>query len=267
MKKWLCFLGTVICFTFCALSVRADVIWEPENSFYEKNASKCTYVGRCFTANGPDGVVIIYESPESPRVITTWENGFKVYIFFTYEDENGVLWGIYDDFKQSGWMPMDYMEVVYDHISFEEEYGGEIKEQSGVLEEQYRGKDVCLWNYPGAEEPSYVMSLTMPELPKYNSVYVDEKGYSWGWVGYYYGHRNVWVCIDRPMADYGQLYPEGGPEIGQKETVQTKYQSGNRIVPGEDNGAMAVAAVLVLLVVLVTAALLVILKRKTGDKA
>lgn len=266
MKKYLCFLGTLICFMFCTLSVRADVIWEPRDSFYEKNASACTYINRCFTANGPDGVVILYESPESPKVVTTWENGFEAYISHTYKDTNGVLWGVYEESRQSGWMPMDYMEVVYDHISFKEEYGGEITEQEGSLEEQYRGQDVYVWSYPGAQEPSYAMPLTMERLPDYTSVYTDEAGHTWGWVGYYYGSRNHWFCIDQPTADYGQLYPEGGPQIGRKESVQPKHPGGSRIVPGGKDSSMAVAAVLVLLVVLVTAALLVIWKRKTGSE-
>ncbi len=75
MRKLICVLGAVICFMSCAVSALADVIWVPEDSFYVEHASECTYEGRTYTANGPDGVVILYASPQSSQKIDTWENG------------------------------------------------------------------------------------------------------------------------------------------------------------------------------------------------
>lgn len=268
MKKILCLMAAFVCFLICTLSVRADVIWEPEDSFYEEHASKCSYVNRSFTADGPDGTVILYESPESAKVVDTWGNGYQVYISYTYEGSNGILWGVCENESgQTGWVPMEYMKVVYDHISFQEDYGSEIVEQSGVLEEQYRGEDIWIWEYPGAKEPSNV-SLDLPDLPEYISMYRDEKGYNWGYVGYYYARRDFWVCIDQPMADYEQLYPDGGPQIGARaedaetENHDSKKQETDRIVPEPDHGLAVFATVLVALVVLVTAGLLVILKKR-----
>lgn len=291
MKKWLCFLGTVICFLSCTSLVKADVIWQPMDSFYQENESQCTYVNRRFTANGPDGVVILYKSPKSPKVVTTWENGFEAYISFTYEDEDGVLWGIYDNSTQSGWMPMEYMEVIYDYISFFEDYGEEIVEQRGTLEEQYQKESIYLWDYPGSKE-CYPMTI-QNDLPAYNGIYTDENSHSWGFIGYYYGWRDVWVCLDQPMADYEQLYPDGGPQIGtakeedktqsqsqetqlqnpegQSQSQETQVQSSERqenerIVPKQGYRTIVIVAVLVGLVVLVTAVLLVILKRGRSVK-
>lgn len=287
MKKYLCFMGALFCFLFCTLSVRADLIWEPQDSFYEQHSSQCTYVNRCFTANGPDGTVILYKSPESAKVIDTWENGYSVYISFTYEDSNGIVWGIFDNGPgQTGWMPMEYMKVVYDHISFQEEYGSEIMEQSGALEEKYRGESVCCWEYPGAKEFS-IAPLNMPDLPQYSSVYTDEKGYNWGYIGYYYARRDFWICLDQPMADYEQLYPDGGPQMGaQAEEAETdnpdseeqgtdriipeqaetdhsdsEEQGADRIVPQQDHGMVILVTALVALVVLATAVSLVILRK------
>ena len=69
MKKILCLWAVVGCFLFCGLCVRADVIWEPEDSFYKKHSEECVYVNRLYTANGPDGEVILYKSPEMPAFI------------------------------------------------------------------------------------------------------------------------------------------------------------------------------------------------------
>lgn len=268
MKRILCLMAVFICCLSCTISVRADVIWEPEDSFYEKHASQCTYVNRCFAADGPDGIVIFYESPESAKVVDTWENGYQAYISYTYKDGSGILWGIYEKGSgQTGWVPMEYMKVVYDHISFQEDYGSEIMEQRGVLEEKYKGEAIQIWEYPGAKEP-VTEPVNMQGLPEYSSVYTDEKGYRWGYVGYYYGLRNIWICIDQPTADYEQLYPDGGPQIvAQAEAAETdglnsEKQGTDRIVPQPDHGTAILATALVALVVLATAGLLVVLRKK-----
>lgn len=265
MKKWICILGGFFCYMLCMLPVRADVIWEPRDSFYEEHSSECEYVGRVFTANGPDGVVILYASPVSDREVDTWDNGFTAYISFSFEDENGTVWGIYEGGSNSrtGWMPMEYMDVIYDNISFAEEYGEEIQEQFGTPDEQYLGKSVYFWEYPAAPD-RYTVTLEN-YLPEYHRTYVDSEGHTWGNVGYYYGHKNVWICLDQPEAEMEELYPGGTPGIGEVQPVEKNF-SRNRITPGEDGGNMAaVVGAAVLLVVIVTGILLLVLKRK-GNK-
>ena len=60
MKKW---LASMLIFTFCILGfpkdVHADVIWEPEDSFYKMHADDCVYHNRYYIANGPDGKVTV----------------------------------------------------------------------------------------------------------------------------------------------------------------------------------------------------------------
>lgn len=193
-----------LCCMLGALSVKADVIWEPMDSFYGEHSSECVYVNRQYTANGPDGKVILYVSPEVPEPVTVWENGHTAVISFTYEDRDGILWGIYDDYNgMTGWMPMDYMEVVYDSIAFREEHAAELVEQSGELEGVPKGEEFRFWEYPGSQE--YFTQPMDDYAPEYYCVYVDERGHSWGCVGYYFGIRDVWVCLDEPSADYAQL--------------------------------------------------------------
>lgn len=149
-----CILFTIVGSMVSVLPVSADIIWEPEDMFYNDHASECTYVNRAFTANGPDGIVIVYKNPESPQKVTQLENGTVIYISYTYQDSDGILWGIYENTnaKKTGWMPMEYMEIVYDSISFAEEFQEEIVgavEQD--LDSQYLGQEIYLWEYPGAE--------------------------------------------------------------------------------------------------------------------
>ncbi|MDE7251897.1 MAG: hypothetical protein K2O32_03010 [Acetatifactor sp.] len=258
MKKWIAFLSGCLCYMFCVLPVQADVIWEPLDSFYEKHSSECEYVSRTFTANGPDGEVIVYESPVSGREVARWENGFKAYISFTYEDENGVVWGIYEEQgSKTGWMPMEYMDVVYDAISFAEEYEADITAESGALDEQYLGESVRFWRYPGATE-GYEATVES-YVPEYHGIYVDSQGHRWGNVGYYFARRNFWICLDQPGADFDTLYPDGTSGIGVTQPEEKDFPA-ERIVPGGGQNKLILIAIP--LVILVTGVAIVILRRE-----
>lgn len=288
MRKTVIYWLAAICFWMaCSFSAGADVLVEPMDTFYEDHAAECTHVGRAFTANGPDGKVYLYKSPELPEVVATWENGFKASIMFTYEDSRGTLWGVYDDYRGTvGWMPMEYMELIYDSISFQKEFSEEIVEQSGELHAEDLEGTILFWKYPGSEEcEALSVDDTEDYLPEYNGVYVDGNGKRWGHIGYYFGRRDTWICIDAPGAEFEQLYPDGAPQIGEQaeenadaetaepvgqekesaETTESKQESAGRIVPKPDYGVMALAAGLVLLVAVATAVLLVVLRKKRGS--
>lgn len=279
MKKFICLLGMMTCFLFCTISVRADVIWEPQDDFYERHRSDCTHVGRQFIADGPDGKVILYESPISDKEVATWENGYQVWISFTYEDAQGIVWGFPSEVEEkSGWMPMEYMKVVYDSISFMEEHRSRIENQDGFLDESYKDDTIYYWKYPGSDEGGIINMQNWEYMPDYSSVYTDEEGRSWGYVGYFYGFIDVWICLDDPTAEYEELYPNGAPQIEVKddeikeESQSEESQSGEnqaaenlnteRIKPQTNQRTIVVVVVLVAAVVLVTIALLAVLKKR-----
>ena len=280
MKKFICLLGMMTCFLFCTISVRADVIWEPQDDFYEKHRSDCTHVGRQFIADGPDGKVILYKSPELDNEVGTWENGYKVWISFTYEDAQGILWGFPSEVEEkSGWMPMEYMKVVYDSISFMEEHRDRIENQDGFLDESYKDDKIYYWKYPGSDAGSNINMQDWEHMPGYSSVYTDEEGRSWGYVGYFYGFRDVWICLDNPTAEFGELFPNGAPQYGveddgeieeeiQNEEIQSEETqaaenlSTDRIKPQTNFRTIVVVIVLVAAVMLVTIALLVMFKKR-----
>ena len=261
---------------FCALwvrPVRADVIWEPVDSFYEKHSSECTYVNRQFTAKGPEGKVILYKSPVLPEQVTVWENGYQAYISFTYKDSYGIVWGIFEgENGMTGWMPMAYMEAVYDSISFQEEFEDEIQDHIGELDESCMGEEVFFWIYPGSRDNNSI--IIRNNIPQYRWVYEDPDGHRFGRVAYYFGLRDVWVCIDAPGADYEQLYSDGisrerlpvdSREKSENEGISGDGEDGwgtQRIVPKADRGVVWTAVVLVVLVTAGTAVLLMFLRKK-----
>ncbi|MDE6750738.1 MAG: hypothetical protein K2K21_17000 [Lachnospiraceae bacterium] len=271
MKKWIYFLGMITCFLFCTISVRADLIWEPQDDFYEKHSSECTHVNRQFIADGPDGVVILYKSPESAEETATWENGYQTWISFTYEDEQGIVWGFPSELEEkSGWVPMEYMKVVYDSISFMEEHSSQIENRNGFLDESHKDDIIYLWKYPGSDGGSSVNMQNWENMPDYSSVYVDEEGRSWGYVGYFYGYRSLWICLDNPTAEYEELYPNGAPQYGveddkeskEGETQATENLSTERIKPQTHQRTIVVVITLMAAVVLITIVLLVMLKKQ-----
>ncbi|MBQ7775406.1 MAG: hypothetical protein IJ379_05740 [Lachnospiraceae bacterium] len=227
MKKILGAFAVCICLFMGSVEVQADVIWEPRHDpFYNEYAEECIYLNRVFTTNGPDGHVEVYKDPESAEVITTWENGKNVYISFFYKDEYGTEWGIYNngDETQSGWVRLEQMTVVYDNISFENEFAEAIVEEAGTFRNA-EDKAVNFWEYPGSQSCIF-MNIGEGEI-SYSKTFVDEAGHKWGCVGYFRALRNHWICLDAPVAEFEALYPEGAPIRGnalQEENSQVPFE-------------------------------------------
>lgn len=242
------------------ISVKADIIFEPEDAFYKKHTDECVYHARRYTANGPDGYATLYKSPESASVMEKIENGEIVWIDYTYEDKNQVSWGYCETESEKGWLPMEYLALVYDYISFSGQYREQIQEEEGEID-FCNGETIRFWSYPGSES-AYDFSIeeNATYLPSYNRTFVDEEGRKWGFVGYYYGRMNKWVCLDNPTADFETLYPDGAPE--RDTTVVSEY-TGEKIAP--DNSGMTsviiYSGIAVVIVVAITAGVLVYLKK------
>lgn len=281
MKKSAWIWAVVVCWILCVMPAKADAIWEPNDTFYHDHYEDCRYVNRNFTANGPDGEVIVYKSPENPTVVATWENGFHAYISFVYTDEDGNEWGIYEDFETGvkGWMPMAYMQVVYDGISFAEEYGDSFVETYEPFPEELAGQTVYCFDYPGAKN---AFEMRMPEveeeMPWYARTFTDEQGMVWGYIGYFRGVRDRWVCITNATATFEELYPDGAPVRGEKpeetpmpeEDAEEESKSADReedgdderIAPERDGGLIGLVIALVVAVTGATGGALAWLKKR-----
>lgn len=263
----------VLALVFCEsiLPVMADVMWEPLDSFYEDHYDECEYVSRTYTTNGPNGTVTIYESPVSNKVIEVFENGEDIYISHIYTNTKGVVWGVYEDFQAgiTGWMPMDYMDVVYDYISFEEEYGEQFISESGSLNENLLGQKVYMWKYPGSEE--YYEVDIFEYVPEYDAVFTDEVGHEWVYITYYMGFKNVWLCMDDPIGNFDTLFPNGAPsrgvqeEIKKNETENDKTEESSEVIvpdTSEQKTMIITALVLIVVVIIISIILIVLLLKK-----
>ena len=137
--------------------VHADVIVEPNNSFYERNRDESVYLNRDFYANSVEGYVSIKKEPGSNSEISAIENGTIVNIKFTL-NYKGEEWGITElsvpdkDYSEwpSGWIPMEQLLVVYDYISFAEDHGSEFYDYTGSGEVLVNSEGVVFWSWPGS---------------------------------------------------------------------------------------------------------------------
>ncbi len=187
--------------TMICLPVAADLIWEPDDDFYRREAENCESLGRNYTADGSGGSVDLFKSPVSDKKVATVQNGNEFYVSFTYRDRDGEKWGIVQlDSGIAGWIPMNELAIVYDYISFEEEHKSEFRQWEGNYDGFKTGKEVVFWSYPGSGIITRKDS-DIDEKFSISNVYTDSDGRDWGFVRYYYGVRNSWVCIDDPAND------------------------------------------------------------------
>lgn len=204
----------------------ADVIWIPDNLFLNQHMADCERSDRSYRAITE---VKVYQSPEDDKVLWTIPEGDAWGVYYTYEDAGGNLWGCVEDFEtgEAGWIALAYTELVYDYISFAEEFGHEFLALDKVeqLPEEYRDDVVMFWSYPGSEVAGEfdLGQWAGDYYPEYDTVYEDALGHRWGYVGYYMGWRNFWICLDDPTADYDTLYPAGTmPEVDVSQSGETE---------------------------------------------
>ncbi|MBE6950940.1 MAG: hypothetical protein E7451_06345 [Ruminococcaceae bacterium] len=213
MKRTICLLLALLLCLSLAPAASADVIFEPGDSFYWDHRGECQYHSRSYYADGPDNVAVIYRSPLSSAVVERVKNGLELWISYIWEDAEGFLWGYSENYEEgwAGWVPMDYLLLKYDSISFQEEFAARITAEEGTLPSAAEGR-FHFWSYPGSDTLQADMPVEPDYLPEYYETFTDDAGRRWGHIGYHMGLRNVWVCLDDPTADYRTLYAEQEPQ-------------------------------------------------------
>jgi len=217
----------------------ADTIYEPDNDdFYTRNRSRCEQLFRDFYANSEDGQVSLRLEPGSEQIVCNIENGQILNIMFTY-DNNGEIWGVTElsinptEERLTGWIPMAELLVVYDYISFAEDYGHEFY---GYEFDGYTlfGDDIIYWAWPGSGvirlifEVQYQSDDFSPGLMMVRTAYTDYEGREWGFLGYSLGIRNVWICLSDPSnPDIPAFNPAPEPVLWPAVTPPPTTQSNN----------------------------------------
>ncbi len=254
-RKLTALLLVLLAVSALAVPVHADVIWTPENDFYKSHRDECTYVGRTYLLAGYDGTVTLYTAPGGMSK-TTVENDVQGYIQFTWTGD-GLAWGYLTLGRdQEGWVPLDDLTLVYDSQQFMEDHRGEIVTSDPVSVEFHEG---VRYSYPNGTTSGSTLKEDAGYLPfdqLFTQIYTDENGLRWGYVGYYMGRLNCWICLDDPMNDSltgGIVPPEPSPaQLRGSATVE----------PGPLGSVLPIAAALVAGVAAVTGALILKLKKR-----
>lgn len=198
-RKLLALLTVLLLLAAMATPAFADVLWMPrENVSYDYDE----VLNRAFLANGGDGYVTVYTAPDSMSKVTNLANGTRFYVVYTREDKDGSLWGLgYEAVIDGaeGWVPLADMALIYDYISFEEDHSHEFQKYDGSGDHL---TEAFSYSYPGGVRISNVKGMeggayTLAE--GFQNLYTDENGLRWSYIGYYYGLKNFWICIDDPM--------------------------------------------------------------------
>lgn len=214
MKRFLTGLLALALLLPLTVPARADLIWEPrDNQFYEDHRDQCEYVNRGYFANGKEGFVTLWDAPGGGVVREQYENGTELRVYFTCRDWGLVAsWVAGQEF--AGWVPMSDLYLIYDHISFEEEYGGQFRDYGGEFADYVPGQEretFPLWEYPYDYSPTEhlfcdqdildALRGTADQPSCISRVYTDQNGQNWGYVGYLYGRRNFWLLLDNPTCE------------------------------------------------------------------
>lgn len=90
-------------------------------------------------------------------------------------------------------------EPAEETAAFAELYGGGYVEFEPAYTDALEGPvETALWLYPGAAEPLRTLTVEGYPANELGPCYVDSAGQFWGYTGYIYGNRFVWICLSDP---------------------------------------------------------------------
>ena len=207
MKRTCCFLLALLLTMALAAPALADIAYEPRDDFYEKHRKDCDYENRVWYTNGGEGYVTVYGSPTGGAK-TAIANGVSFYVSYTYDVGR---WGCieYDPDTQqnafqntvSGWVKMEEMVCDYDSRAFVEDHADELVVGERSLQpDPEAGEALYTYTYPGSGIVRTTMNVNNigREEIRFSQVFTDPAGRDWGYCGYHYGIRELWVCLDDP---------------------------------------------------------------------
>lgn len=210
--------GMFIIFLLCLMTGQlsyADLIFEPEDAFYSSHKAKCDYIPRAYTANGAEGSVILWKSPESHKKISALKNGKEFYVSYLYTDKSDTVWGYAEIYKDassapkkqcSGWLKIKDLKIVYDAIEFYKEHKDELKDYKGELDGYTSDSPIQIWTFPGSGK-TYGQIDKLDEMHRIVCTYQDAEDRLWGYYAYtaadnwkteFTNRSSRWICISDP---------------------------------------------------------------------
>jgi hypothetical protein len=159
---------------------------------------------------------------------------------------------------------MNELLVLYDHVAFDDEYSASFYTYTGDYDEIKAAGSVILWQWPGSGIALWTTDYLDTVNFSVSYAYMDEQGREWGFIGYLYGHRNIWVCLSDPLNSNIPIFnPTPEPAEWVPDTLHTDIlQHGGE--QGSEIPTLAVIVVLVTALVAGTAMLIKVLYAHKG---
>lgn len=198
----LCLLGGLL-----TVSALADVLpWPVNNEFFAKHENDFSgqdYQDQGYLTYSPEGAVNFYEAPGSDDVVFTLDNLEQIYPEYLYT-KDGIVWGIVERFDsgfKAGWCRMDLLLPVYQSAQFLDEHSSELGGEISFSD--YTGETVAFYEYPGSGvvQDSYAIQPDQSYFPEFQHSYTDKEGRLWGYISYFQGTRDCWICVSDPYND------------------------------------------------------------------
>ena len=228
-------VGLLISLLSQPLTVSADVIFEPENNFYEIHSDECYYFNRPCIA-GDD--TCLWDAPNLTTEGEKLQEGDSIYISFVYTDNDGLEWGLAE--TQDKWILMADLYLEYGSPEFMEEHSDEIYEDEPYLLSD--GTVFVSWSYP---ESGVINSSGASVTDDYEitTFYTDPDGRLWGYTAYMYGTRDVWICLS-DMSDTNI------PQRVEHELIPAQEADASQIAAVKESGQFSVLFLVVPVIII-----------------
>lgn len=224
--KILAALIAALMLTALAMPALADVLIEPEDDFYAKHEADCSHDdGSYYTPKSQDGIKV-YDEPGGKET-GSYPYGDRLYSSWYYTDKDGNSWRYCAKYDGSVdymfWFREDETLRVYDFGDFNSEHQSEFFDDA----EEYRDiSKVAFYEYPNGPF-KYTEEFGGEEGIHFGECWKDENGKTWGFLGYLYGRRNAWICLDDPAnegltaGDVPLIDPATGEKVGSYDPSVT----------------------------------------------
>ena len=251
MKKFIVALLAICFLSVSAQAAYADVISEPDNTFFDEYYVYMVPLDREFIVNGEHGFTQAQSEPGVQNVIGTFQNGDRCYITYSCLYD-GEYWGVsYIGEIGYGWFRLAEMLVLYDAIAFEEEHSADFYEYTGDFEELLREGSVIIWEWPGSDITFFTFEIFDEDNIWITRAYMDAQGREWGYLDFY--GKGGWVCLSDPMNyDLPPMDPMPSPSPWASETKHTDIST----IAKSNNSPIILIVIVVAAVVAVTVLLI-----------
>jgi len=245
MTKRFVMIFIVVLLLVPSVNIQADAILG--NEFYDKNRNKTETLGKRFYINSPSGSYTLKEAPGSEKDLslfseyypaTPYINGAIIDIGSIYL-HGGKYWGIpptSHKYSYPGWIPMDYLLMLYEREDFEAEHYDSFYAYTGSLNAVREAKEIVLWQWPGSDREKRIVDgkdFTIIDSD-YFLAYKDASGREWGYINVSYAYwgntsfgymiprggmsswsnnRKEWICLSDPTnSKIPSFYPAPEPK-------------------------------------------------------